>query len=187
MIGKKIEDFEELVENKQFSTSFDVKALYHRFGRFRNVIHVDCFYDKDKVSMTMEDVMSDTVNLYRSMVERNAAVPILNWISRVHTILDALLNFGNTDDALRLARCFHTVVSSLHREHGEKLAPALAVSHHDLAACYSRHGKHAEAVNALLIAIQIERDLADKRPDGHDCCLAAMNHRLGDCYKKRKE
>lgn len=189
MIRKKIEDFEELIKNNKYSSSFDVKALHRRFRKVKNVIHVDCFYDKDKITLTMEDAMSDTVNLYKALVERNAAISVLDWITRAHSILNTLLDFDDIDDrdALRLAQCIHTIVSSLHREHGEKLTQALAVSHHDLALCYTSCGMHAEAVNALLIAVQIERDLANKRPDDHECCFAAMNHRLGDCYEEMEK
>lgn len=187
MIRKKIGDFEELVKNNKFSSSFDVKALHRRFRKVKNVIHVDCFYAKEKASMTIEDAMSDTVNLYKALIERNATVSVLDWISRGHTILSTLCKLGNVDDALRLAHCFHTIVSFLHREHGENFAPALAVSHHDLALCYSCCGKCAESVSALIVAVRIERDLANRRPVDYDCCFAAMNHCLGTCYEEMEK
>lgn len=111
-------DFEELVKNNKFSSSFDAKTLYRRFRKVKTVIHVDCLYTRDNVTMTTEDVARDTLSLYKAMVERNAAIPILDWISRGHVILDTLLKSGNIDDALRLAQCFHTIISSLHQEHG---------------------------------------------------------------------
>lgn len=178
----KIRNFEELVKNNKITSSFDVKALHRRFRKVKNVIHVDCYHDKDKVEMTMESTMLDIIKLCEDIVKPNSVISILDWITRVHVILNTLLDFRYVDDALCLAQCSHTIISSFHRKHGEKLAPVLAVSHHDLAMCYTRCGMHSEAVKELLAAVQIKQDLANKKPDDHTCCLAVMNHRLSACF-----
>lgn len=112
VIRKKIEDFEELIKSNKFSKSFDAKSLRSRFRRVKTVIHVDCFYDKDRIPLTMEDAMSDTVSLHKAIVERNPSVPIIEWISRGHTVLQCRMSLpGNS------GRSFFVFLTRLTQHH----------------------------------------------------------------------
>ena len=130
------------------------------------------------------DAAQEAVELYRSLVLKNAGGFKVNLASSVNNLTKRLSDLGRREAALTAAQEAVELYRGLATEQREAFSERLAAAFNNLSICLSNLGKREAALNAAQEAVDLYRALAADRPEifRHDLAMSLTNlgSRLND-------